>query len=73
MRNLMYLGVVVAILGIAALLFGSFSYTDTKPLLDAGPIHIASHEDHYVSIPVIAGIVILIAGVSLIVVGRRSA
>jgi xanthosine utilization system XapX-like protein len=68
----MYLGVVVAIVGVAALLFGSFSYTDTKPVLDAGPIHIATHEDHNVSIPVIAGIVILIAGLGLIVVGRRA-
>ena len=72
MRNLSYLGIVFAIVGVAALLFGSFSYTDTKPVLDAGPIHITSHENHYVSIPVIAGVVILIAGLGLIVVGRRA-
>jgi hypothetical protein len=72
MRKLTYLGVVFAVLGVAALLFGSFSYTDTKPVLDAGPIHITSHEEHYVSIPVIAGVVILIAGLGLIVVGRRA-
>ena len=72
MRKLTYLGVVFAVLGVAALLFGSFSYTDTKPVLDAGPSHITSHEEHYVSIPVIAGVVILIAGLGLIVVGRRA-
>ena len=73
MRNLMYLGVVFAVLGVAALLFGGFSYTDTKPVLDAGPIHVTSHEEHNVSIPMIAGAVILIAGIGLIVVGRRAA
>ena len=73
MHKLMYLGVVFAILGVAALLFGRFSYTDTKPVLDAGPIHVTSHEEHNVSIPTIAGIVILIAGLGLIVVGRRAA
>ena len=73
MRNLKYLGVVFVILGAAALLFGRFGYTDTKPVLDAGPIHVASHEEHSFSIPTIAGIVILIAGIGLIVVGRRAA
>jgi len=73
MRKLMYLGVVFAILGVGALLFGQFSYTDTKPVLDAGPIHVTSHEEHNVSIPTIAGVVILIAGIGLIVVARRAA
>jgi hypothetical protein len=69
----MYLGVVFAILGVGALLFGQFSYTETKPVLDAGPIHVTSHEQHNVSIPTIAGVVILIAGIGLIVVARRAA
>jgi hypothetical protein len=69
----MYVGVVFAIAGAAALLFGGFSYTDTKPVLDAGPLHVTSHEEHNVSIPVIAGVVVLIAGLGLIVVGRRAA
>jgi hypothetical protein len=69
----MYLGVGVAILGLAILLFGGFSYTETKPVLDAGPIHITSQEKHNVSIPVITGVVILIAGLGLIVAGRRTA
>ena len=73
MRKFMNLGVALVILGVAVMLFGHFSYSDTKPVLDAGPIHITSHEEHYVSIPTIAGIVILIAGLGLIVVGRRAA
>jgi hypothetical protein len=73
MRNLTYLGIVFAILGVAALLFGRFGYTDTKPVLDVGPIHVTSQEEHSVSIPMIAGVVILIAGLGLIVAGRRAA
>ena len=73
MHKLTYLGVAFAILGVAALFFGQFSYTDTKPVLDAGPLHVTSHEEHRVSIPVIAGVVILIAGLGLIVAGRRAA
>jgi len=73
MRNLTVLGIVLVVLGAAGLVFGHFSYSDTKPVLDAGPIHVSTQEEHYVSVPTIAGIVVLLAGVGLIILGRRSA
>lgn len=73
MRNLTILGVVLVVLGAGGLLLGHFSYTDTKPVLDAGPIHVTTEENHRVSIPLIAGIVVIVAGVGLIVIGRRAA
>ena len=73
MRNLSVLGLVLVVLGVGGLLLGHFNYTDTKPVLDAGPIHVAVHEEHSVSIPTIAGIVVLLAGIGLIVIGRRTA
>jgi hypothetical protein len=73
MRNLTALGMVLVLLGAGGLLLGHFTYTDTKPVLDAGPIHITSQVEHYVSIPTIAGIVVLLAGLGLIVMGRRAA
>lgn len=72
MRNLSVLGVVLVVLGAGGLLLGHFTYTDTKPVLDAGPIHVTAQEDHTVSIPLIAGIVVVLAGVGLIVIGRRT-
>ena len=73
MRGLTLIGAVLVLLGVAALLFGHFSYTETKPVLTAGPIVINSQEDHTVWIPTIAGIVVLLAGAGLIVAGRRAA
>lgn len=73
MRNLTLLGVVLIVLGAGALLFGHFSYTETKPVADIGPVHIKSEEQHNISIPTIAGIVVVIAGLGLVVMGRRSA
>jgi len=73
MRNIMTLGVILLVVGVAVLLVGHFSYTETKPVLDAGPIHVTTQEEHHVSIPTIAGIVILIAGAGLLVFGRRAA
>ena len=72
MRNLLALGIVLVLLGAGGLLMGHFSFTETKPVLDAGPIHITTQEEHRVSIPTIAGIVMLVAGVGLIIVGRRA-
>jgi xanthosine utilization system XapX-like protein len=73
MRNLLALGIVLILLGIGGLLIGNFSYTETKPVLDAGPIHVTTQEQHRVSIPMIAGIVMLAAGIGMIIIGRRAA
>jgi hypothetical protein len=73
MRNLTILGVVLVVLGAAALLFGHFSYSQDKPVLDAGPIHVTSQQEHHVSIPTVAGVLVLIAGFGLILAGRRAA
>jgi len=73
MRNLTLLGAMLVVLGVGTLLFGHFSYSETKPVLDAGPIHVKTQEEHQVSIPTIAGIVIVIAGLGLVAAGRRSA
>jgi hypothetical protein len=73
MRGLTLIGVLLVILGVGALLFGHFSYTETKPLIDAGPIHVNSQEDHTVWIPTAAGIVVLLAGLGLVFAGQRKA
>jgi len=72
MRNLSILGVVLVILSTGSLLMGHFSYSDNKPVLDAGPIHVTAQKKHRVSIPAIAGIAVLIAGIGLILIGRRA-
>lgn len=73
MRSLTIVGAVLIILGIGGLVFNQFSYSENKPVLDAGPIHVAAEKEHHVAIPTIAGIVAVVAGLGLIVVSRRSA
>jgi len=68
-----FLGVVLILLGIAGLLFGHFTYTETKPVVKAGPLQINSQEDHSISIPTVGSIVILVVGAGLVVAGRRAA
>jgi hypothetical protein len=72
MRSLTILGAVLIVLGVAALFFGHFSFTQTKPLVKAGPLQINSEESHTVWIPTVAGIVVVLVGLGLVVSGRRT-
>ena len=71
MKNLTLLGAVLVVVGVIALFFGHFSYSETKPVLKAGPLQINSTEDHTVWIPTVAGIVVVLAGLGLVLAGRR--
>lgn len=67
------LGVILIVLGVAGFLIGHFSYTETKPVLKAGPLQVNSEEQHNISFPTIGSAVLLLAGVVLVVAGRKSA
>lgn len=72
MRGTALLGVVLIVIGIAGIAFDRFSYTETKPVLKAGPIQVNSQEEHTFSFPLVGSIVILVVGAGLLMVGRRS-
>ena len=72
MKPMMLLGVVLIVAGIAGLFISRVSWTETKPLVKAGPIEINHEEDHSVWIPTAAGVISVIAGLGLVMVGRRA-
>jgi uncharacterized membrane protein HdeD (DUF308 family) len=71
MKPLALLGIVLVVLGLGALAFQGFSYTSRETVLDIGPIKATADTEKTVDLPPIAGIVAVIAGVALIVTGRR--
>ena len=71
MRAMTILGVVLIVVGVGAALLGHFSFTETKPVIDASPIHVSSQEDHTVWIPTIAAIATIAAGAALVFAGQR--
>ena len=73
MRNLMPIGVVLVVLGIAGLVVQNVNFTETKKVVDIGPLHVTSQEDHNVPIPTIAGIAAVVAGLGLVIASRRQA
>lgn len=72
MKPIMILGVVLIIAGVAGLLFSNISWTETEPLVKAGPLEINTTETHTVWIPTAAGIAAVLAGLGLVFAGKRA-
>jgi len=72
MRNLLLVGVALVVLGIAGLIVENVTFTETKEVLDLGPIQLRSEEQHNIPIPTIAGVIAVIAGLGMIFASRRA-
>jgi hypothetical protein len=73
MRNLMWVGVLLVILGIAGLVMEYVTVTEKRTVVDIGPLELKAEEQHNIPIPTIAGIVAVIAGLVMIVASHRTA
>ena len=71
MRNLMGVGILLVVLGIAGLVVQNVHFTETKRVVDIGPLHVNSEEQHNVPIPTIAGIIAVIAGLGMVFASKR--
>lgn len=66
------LGIVLVLVGILALAYQGFSYTEPKKEVDLGPIQVTKEERHNVPLPPILGALALIGGIALLVTDRRN-
>ena len=73
MRPLFILGIVLVAAGIAALVVPYIVVTDTKHVLEVGPLSIEAKEQRVIPIPVIAGIAAVAAGLGCVYMARRRA
>ena len=71
MKPTAIVGLVLAVIGLAGLLAGGFSYEKKDTVLDAGPLKATVQHDKRVSIPPVLSGIVLAAGVALLVVGTR--
>lgn len=72
MKPIMILGIVLIVAGIAGLVLGNFSWTETQPLIKAGPLEITAQKTHSVWIPTAAAIAAVLAGLGLVFAGKRA-
>ncbi len=64
-------GIVLIVLGLVGLLWGGFSWTREKTVVDLGPIQARAEERKTIPIPPIAGGVAVVAGIVLLVLPAR--
>ncbi|MFL5764104.1 MAG: hypothetical protein ACJ77K_09195 [Bacteroidia bacterium] len=69
MKNL---GIVLIVVGIVLMLFTGFTYITKKKVVDIGPVEVNKEEQHPVQWSPVAGGILLVAGIVLVVNGKRT-
>lgn len=64
-------GIVLIILGLVGILWGGFSWTQEKTVVDVGPFKATTQEHKTIPFPPVAGGIALVAGVVLLVLPGR--
>ena len=71
MKPAMVIGIILIILGVAALSYQGITYTTREKVLDIGPIEATKKTEKTVPLPPILGGVALAAGIVLVFMGSR--
>ncbi len=71
MRGLVLIGVLLALLGAAALIFGGFGFTENERVAKVGPLEVNQQEHHSISVPTIGGVALVVVGLGFVIAGAR--
>jgi hypothetical protein len=71
MKQSLIIGIVLILLGAGILGYRQFTYTTNEQVLKIGPVVATTEKEHTVNFPAILGWVLLAAGISVILVGRK--
>lgn len=72
MRPLVVIGLILVVVGIVALAVPSFTYFTTDRVADVGFFKIDVSRPHTIILNPIVGVAAVVAGIVLVLVGRRS-
>jgi hypothetical protein len=71
MKSAAILGLVLIVMGLAALAYQGITYTSRETVVDIGPVHATADRQKTLPLPPVLGIVAVAAGVVLVVTGVR--
>ena len=71
MKPIAIAGVLLIVLGLAALVYQGVTYTSRETVLDIGPITATAERQKTLPIPPVLGILAVAGGVALLVAGAR--
>jgi len=72
MKPVAIAGVVLIVLGLAALIYGGITYTSRETVIALGPLQATAETEKTLPLPPVAGVIAVIAGVALLVGGVRN-
>lgn len=71
MKPMALVGVLLLVLGLAALVYQGITYTSRETVIDIGPVHATADRQKTLPLPPVVGIVAVAGGVVLLVAGMR--
>ncbi|MET0214345.1 MAG: DUF3185 domain-containing protein [Vicinamibacterales bacterium] len=71
MRSIAVVGVLLVVLGLAALAYQSITYTSRETVIDIGPVHATADRERTLPLPPVLGVAAVAGGVILLIVGVR--
>jgi len=71
MKTATVLGILLIVLGLAALGYQHFSYTTKEKVLDVGPIEATKETTRTLPLPPVVGVIALLGGVGLVASAAR--
>lgn len=71
MKTSALIGIILIVLGIAALAYQGITYHERQTVLDIGPIHATADREKTLPLPPIIGVVAIIGGIVLLVGGVK--
>ncbi len=71
MTPLAIVGVLLIVLGVAALVYQRVTYTSRETVIDVGPVHATADRQRTLPLPPLVGIAAVAGGVALLVAGMR--
>jgi hypothetical protein len=71
MKPIALTGIVLIVLGLAALVYGGITYTSRETVIDIGPLQATADRERTFPLPPVAGIVAVAGGIALLVAGSR--
>jgi hypothetical protein len=71
MKPVAIVGVLLILLGVAALVYQSVTYTSRETVIDIGPVHATAERERTLPLPPLVGIAVVAGGVALLVIGIR--
>ena len=71
MKSMSIVGIVLIVLGVAALAYQGITYTSRETVIDIGPLQATADRQRTIPVPPVVGGLAIAGGVALLVLGGR--